>query len=155
MIWNNISGENLMEFCHRNISSYQNNYNLLNNNFINRNKIKNIRKKSDLITSSIINYFSLNAELELEDLYFTLKKSNSDFWDKLFFHCVALATTEILLEPGDFDIDKSTTRAIAIFTKELKDFGKFNDPELVSLKFDLIKEKIKMNLITIPTLFEK
>ncbi|WP_243470944.1 hypothetical protein [Winogradskyella sp. MH6] len=155
MIWNNISGEKLMEFCYRNISSYQNNYSLLNNNFINRIKIKNIRKKSDLITTSIINYFSLNTEIELENLYLTLKENKADFWDKLFFHCVVLATTEVLLEPSEFNTNKSTTRAISIFTKELKDFGKYNDAELVTLKFDLIKEKIKMNLISIPNLFEQ
>ena len=144
-----------MEFCYRNISSYLYNYTLLNDSFINRTKIKNIRKKADLISSLAINYFSLNNEIELDDLYLTLKNEKDDFWDKLFFHCVLLATTEILLENKDFVTNDSATRGISFFTRELKDFGKYNDIELVSLKFELIKTKIEMNLVSIPNLFDK
>ncbi|RIV70622.1 hypothetical protein [Flagellimonas aequoris] len=157
MFWNSTKGEKLMEFFLRNINSYQNGYSLRNENKSTIKKIKNIEKECESIINSVLNYFSYHKDIELTDMYLDLKKSKYDFWEKLFFHCTVLSTTEILLESSDFEKNKAVTRSISAYSNELNEIRKYSDGgvEYVTLRLDLIKSKIEMNLITIPKLFHK
>ncbi len=155
MIWLKVSGNNIMEFCFRNIKPNYDNYEFANQNYLNRLKLKKIRKKSESILDSMIYYFAINTNIKLEELYFYLSKDGIDFWEKYFIYCVILSETEILKEEGISDSEKATTRAICIFTEELLEHSKFGNIEILNLRLAKIKAKIEFNLIFVEKIFQE
>lgn len=145
-----------MEFIIKNINSNLDFYSLENDTWNNRRKLKKIEKKCEAIINSIITYFKVAKNLETETIYFILKDKKSDFWDKYFFHCILLSTTEILIENDDFNNRKAISRSISMYHQQLKEMIKHKGggTELISLRLDLIKSKTEMNLIFVSKMFE-
>lgn len=155
MTWIKISGNNIMEFCFRNIKSNNENYEFVNQSFLNKMRLKKIRKKSEFILDSLLLYFSENSNIELDDLYFYVSRDNIDFWEKLFIYCIILAETENFNEGNYSDSEITTTKGISIFTEQVIEYSNSGNIELLKLKIEQIKAKIKFNLVFVEQTFKK
>ena len=155
MIWIKFSGDNIMEFCFRNIKSNNENYEFVNQSFLNKMRLKKIRKKSEFILDSLLLYFSENSNIELDDLYYYVSSDKIDFWEKLFIYCIILAETENFKEENYSDSEITTTKGISIFTEQVIEHSNFGNIELLKLKFEQIKAKIEFNLVFVEQTFKE
>jgi hypothetical protein len=155
MIWIKFSGNDIMEFCFRNIKPNNENYEFVNQNYLNKIRLKKIRKKSKSILDSLLLYFSENSNIELDDLYYYVSRDKIDFWKKIFIHCIILSETENYKEENYLDSEITTTKRISIFTEQIIEHSNFGNIELLKLKFEQIKSKIEFNLVFVEQIFKE